>query len=261
MFGLFKSKKEQLLEPERELKRVEQDFENVQQSLDYIKELTGINFEKQQAIFQSKLKSFCQQRDIYSFDACLEKAVRDASLRQELVNYVTTNETYFYREFEQIKTLVDSVLSRTDKVDILCMPCSTGEEPYTIVIALLEAGVPSTRFNVLGADIDTTALQRAKQGIYKARDISKMPASLVGKYFLKEGEQFYLNALVKSCVDFHAYNLFAPELNKIGRFDYVFSRNMLIYFDRDTKLKAAKILDGLLKSRSEPVYYGHADLY
>ena len=259
MFGLFKSKKELLLEPE--LKRVEQDFESVQNSLDYIKELTGINFEKQQSIFQSKLKSFCQQRDIYSFDECLVKAARDTLFRQELVNYVTTNESYFYREFEQIKTLVASICNRADKVDILCMPCSTGEEPYTIVIALLEAGVPSTRFTLLGADIDTTALQRAKEGVYNARDISKMPSDLVDKYFLKKDEQFHLNALVKSCVDFNAYNLFDPGLSKMGRFDYVLSRNMLIYFDMETKFKASKILDGLLKPTSEPVYYGHADLY
>lgn len=259
MFGLFERKKEQLLE--LELKCVEQDFESVQNSLNYIKELTGISFEKQQAIFQSKLKSFCQQRDIHSFDECVGKAARDTLLRQELVNYVTTNETYFYREFEQIKTLVASVCNRADKVDILCMPCSTGEEPYTIVIALLEAGVPSTRFNLLGADIDTAALQRAKEGVYNARDISKMPPDLVDKYFLKKVDKFHLNTLVKSCVDFNVCNLFGPGVKKVGQFDYVLSRNMLIYFDMDTKLKASKILDGLLKPTSEPVYYGHADLY
>jgi len=259
VFGLFKRKKEPLLEPE--LKHVKQDFENVQNSLNYIKELTGINFEKQQVIFQSKLKSFCQQRNINSFDECLQKVARDTVLRQDLVNYVTTNETYFYREFEQIKTLVASVCKRVDKVNILCLPCSTGEEAYSIVIALLEAGVPSTRFNLLGVDIDTAALQRGKEGIYNARDISKMPADLVDRYFLKNGEKFHLNAQVKSCVDFQACNLFDPGLKKMGQFDYVISRNMLIYFDMDTKLKASKILDGLLKSTSDPVYYGHADLY
>ena len=259
MFGLFKRKKEPFLEPEQN--RVQQDFENIQNSLDYVKELTGINFEKQRTIFQSKLKSFCQQRDINSFDECLEKASRDTLLRQDLVNYVTTNETYFYREFEQINTLVASVCKRVDKVNILCMPCSTGEEPYTIAISLLEAGVPSTRFNLLGADIDTAALQRAKEGVYNARDISKMPSDLVDKYFLKKGDKFHLNTLIKSCVDFNACNLFDPGLKKVGQFDYVLSRNMLIYFDMGTKLKASKILDGLLKPTSDPVYYGHADLY
>jgi chemotaxis protein methyltransferase CheR len=259
VFGLFKKKKELLLEPE--MNPVPQDFENIQKSLDYVREVTGINFEKQQAIFQSKLKSFCQQRDINSFDECLNKVARDSSLKQELVNYVTTNETYFYREFEQIKTLVDSVCKRIDKVDILSMPCSTGEEPYTIAIALLEAGVATTRFNLLGVDIDTSALQRSKEGVYNARDVSKMPTDLVDKYFTKQGDKFYLNSLVKSCVTFNASNLFDSEFKKIGQFDYVLSRNMLIYFDMDTKLKASKILDERLKPGSEPVYYGHADLY
>jgi len=259
VFGLFKSKKEPLLE--QELKRGPQDFESIQETLDYVKEITGITFEKQRAIFQSKLKSFCQQRGINSFHECIAKVERDVALRQELVNYVTTNETYFYREFGQIEELVTKVCERADRVNVLCMPCSTGEEPYSIVIALLEAGVAKARFNILGVDIDTSALQRAKEGVYNARDVSKMPTHLVNKYFSKQGEKFHLNAAVKSCVTFRACNLFDTEFKKIGQFDYILSRNMLIYFDMDTKLKASEILGGLLKPASTPVYYGHADLY
>ncbi len=259
MFGLFKNNKKPLLEPELNCRL--QNFENIQVILDYVKQITGITFEKQRTIFQSKLKSFCQQRGINTFHECIEKVELDATLRQELVNYVTTNETYFYREFEQIEALVTKVCERVDRVDILCMPCATGEEPYSIAIALLEAGAAMTRFNLLGVDIDTSALQRAKEGVYNARDVSKMPTHLVNKYFLKQGDKFHLNAVVKSCVTFNACNLFEPEFKKIGRFDYVLSRNMLIYFDMDTKLKASNILDGLLKPGSAPVYYGHADLY
>lgn len=259
VFGLFKSKEEPLLE--QELNRGPEDSESIQEVLDYVKEITGVTFEKQRPIFQSKIKSFCQQRGINSFHDCIERVVRDALLRQELVNYVTTNETYFYREFEQIEGLVTKVCERADRVNILCMPCSTGEEPYSIVIALLEAGVTMARFNLLGMDIDTSALQRAKEGVYNARDVSKMPTHVVNKYFLKQGDKFHLNAAVKSCVTFRACNLFDPEFKKAGQFDYILSRNMLIYFDAETKLKASKILDGLLKPASTPVYYGHADLY
>jgi chemotaxis protein methyltransferase CheR len=178
-----------------------------------------------------------------------------------LFNYLTTNETYFYREFGQIEKLVAKVAASKQPVDILCLPCSTGEEPYTIVIALLEAGVATERFNLTGVDIDTAAVKRAIDGVYNARDVSKMPVILVAKYFVEKDDKYHLDERIKSSVTFKAFNLFEPMVKSIGQFDFVLSRNMLIYFDKETKLKASGILVSLLKDKKNPIYYGHADLY
>jgi chemotaxis protein methyltransferase CheR len=239
----------------------EKDFSDEHLLIKFIKENTGINFENQHAIFKSKLTSFCQQRNINSFNACLNRAVEDSHFKQELFNYFTTNETYFFREFQQIETLVAQVVSRHDVVEIMCIPCSTGEEPYSISLALQEAGVPVDRFNILGLDIDTGAICRAKLGKFKQRSISTLPVSLVDKYFSCRDGYYYLNDDIKTSVSFMAINLFDPAFSKLGEFDYVFSRNMLIYFDKKTKLKAKTILNGVLKNKAAGVYYGHADLY
>tara|TARA_R110002095_G_scaffold135612_2_gene117582 strand:- start:392 stop:1171 length:780 start_codon:yes stop_codon:yes gene_type:complete len=259
MFGLFSKKK--LPGATQTPIDIKQDFHDVQFLAEYIKNETGISFEKQSSIFKSKLSSFCKQRRVFSFNECLVKAKSNNEFKRELFNYLTTNETYFYREFGQIEKLVAKVAASNKPVDILCLPCSTGEEPYTIVIALLEAGVAAEKFKLTGVDIDTAAVKRATEGVYNARDVSKMPASIMGGYFVQKDDKYYLDERIKSSVTFKTFNLFDPMVKSIGQFDFVLSRNMLIYFDKETKLKASNILSGLLKDEKVPIYYGHADLY
>jgi chemotaxis protein methyltransferase CheR len=259
MFGLFSKKKPPEISQSFIDKR--QNFHEVQFIAEYIKNETGISFEKQASIFKSKLSSFCKQRGVLSFNECLSKAKSNNEFKHELFNYLTTNETYFYREFGQIEKLVAKVAASNKPVDILCLPCSTGEEPYTIVIALLEAGVVAEKFNLTGVDIDTAAVKRAIDGVYNARDVSKMPVTLVAKYFVEKDGKYHLDERIKSSVTFKAFNLFEPMVKSIGQFDFVLSRNMLIYFDKETKLKASGILVSLLKDKKNPIYYGHADLY
>lgn len=260
MLGLFSKKKPPSI-TRAPINTQQQDFHDVQFIAEYIKNETGINFEKQTSIFKSKLISFCKQKGLSSFDECLAKVKRYNEFKQELFNYLTTNETFFYREFGQIEKLVAQVAASKSPVDILCLPCSTGEEPYTIVIALFEAGVDAKKFNLIGVDIDTAAVKRAIDGVYNARDVSKMPASIVDKYFVHKEGKYHLDERIKSSVTFQTFNLFDPMVKSIGKFDFVLSRNMLIYFDKETKLKASSALISLLKDKKTPVIYGHADLY
>ncbi len=96
--------------------------------------------------------------------------------------------------------MVNKIKLRNDEVNIICAPCSTGEESYSIVIALLEAGVSSDRFKLLGIDINQTALDKAEVGHYSHRNVSKMPSQLVPKYFERNGNKYQLKASVKTCV-------------------------------------------------------------
>ncbi len=179
----------------------------------------------------------------------------------QLIDYLTTNETFFYREIKQIAELVTLVKNASSHVEILCAPCATGEEPYSIAIALLEAGIPPDKFNILGIDINSDALNKALEASYKERSIRNLSAQIISKYFIKINERYVLNSTVKRLVRFELANIFDESFKKIGKFDFIMSRNMLIYFDKETKLKAKEILQSMRKDDKKEIFFGHADLF
>jgi len=261
MFGIFK-KKEYKVDQKPKKIAPQEDFNDVTLVSEYFKNETGVTFDNQIGILKSKLTSFCRLRKIYSFKQLISKVKDNSTIKQELIDYLTTNETFFYREFSQIKQLVEKVKEKQEKqVTILCAPSATGEESYSITIALLEAGVLSSKFSILGIDINSEALKKAEAAIYKERNIRNLSPSVLSKYFKKEGDLYILNASVKSHVKFKHANLFDASFKSLGKFDFVFSRNMLIYFDEETKIKAKKILADMLKNKDDEVFFGHADLF
>lgn len=259
MFGFFKKSKSE------EVKEVQithkEEFDNIEIVSEYFKNETGVSFEKQISILNNKTKIFCKKREIYSYVKLLELIKTDSILKQELVDYLTTNETYFYREIGQIDQLVKLVQESSSKVSILCAPSATGEEPYSIAIALLEAGVLATNFSILGIDINQEAITKAIASTYRERNLRKLTPQVVDKYFIKEGKDYVLKQSIKSLVSFRVINIFDASFRAIGKFDFVFSRNMLIYFDKETKEKAKQILEGVRKNDKYDVFFGHADLF
>ncbi|HEY9204186.1 MAG TPA: CheR family methyltransferase [Sulfurimonas sp.] len=258
MFSFFKRKNQVL---ESVTQDVVQDFSDVLPVAHFFKNETGVIFDKQLSILQNKVTTFCKQRDINSFTELLKKAQEDKELKQELIDYLTTNETFFYREFKQIEELVKLVKGSDKEVTILCAPSATGEEPYGIAIALLEAGVASHKFHITGIDINSDATSRAKKALYKERNVRNLPQNIIERYFTKSDSLYALKESVKSQVTFRVINLFDPSFKNIGKFDFIFSRNMLIYFDKETKLKAKEILEGLRKDPNQEIFFGHADLF
>ncbi len=238
-----------------------EDFNHVDAIAAYFKQQTGVTFENQKSILKSKLLSFCKIRKITSFEQCLAQVKNQPNLKQELINYLTTNESFFYREFHQVEDVVKKVKTLGRCVDILCAPSSTGEELYSIAIALLEAGVSESQFNLVGIDINTQALVQAKAAIYNQRNVSNLPIPVLKKYFIEKDAKYHLKDSVKHCVSLKVENIFSSSFKAMGKFDYIFSRNMLIYFDRETKIKAKNILEMLLKDNNTPIYFGHADLF
>ncbi|MCW8895526.1 CheR family methyltransferase [Sulfurimonas sp.] len=260
MFSFFKKKIQDTSEAEQKEVHVE-DFTNIEIISDYFKNETGVTFEKQTSILKSKLTTFCRHRDIYSFTKLLETVKADKDIKQELIDYLTTNETFFYREFSQIQKLVELVKKSNKKVDILCAPSATGEEPYSIAIALLEAGVTPDNFKILGIDINALAILDAKTAVYKVRNIRNLSDSILDKYFVEDEKHYILKPIVKSQVTYKLANLFDPSFKSLGKFDFIFSRNMLIYFDRETKIKAKEILESMRKNEEQEIFFGHADLF
>ncbi|MCX6076529.1 MAG: protein-glutamate O-methyltransferase CheR [Campylobacterales bacterium] len=258
MFSFFKKKS---VEAEESKVEISQDYSNVLQVAEYFKDATGITFDKQISILTNKVTTFCKQREINSFTTLLQIIEKDRQIKQELIDYLTTNETFFYREFNQIDALAKLVKKSNRHVNILCAPSATGEEPYSIAIALLEAGVSASNFNIMGIDINSDALTKAKEAVYRERNVRNLTPEIINKYFTFTGEKYVLNNSIKSHVTFKLINIFDTSFTALGKFDFVFSRNMLIYFDKDTKQKAKTILESMRKDTEHDVFFGHADLF
>jgi chemotaxis protein methyltransferase CheR len=166
------------------------------------------------------------------------------------INAFTVNETYFYREEHQLRCLSNALLPIViagkmpgDLVRIWSVPCSTGEEPFSIAIWLLENWplVDAYNIEIVGSDINTRALAEARGGHYGERSLSRLPPALVEDYFrrLPDGGWRIIWDLQES-VSFTAVNLIdAESMAAHGQFDIVFCRNVLIYFDDASRLAAA----------------------
>ncbi|MBB4066074.1 CheR family methyltransferase [Gellertiella hungarica] len=171
---------------------------------------------------------------------------------QALTNAMTVNETYFFRESYQFDCLVNSLLDEVvatkppkKPVRIWSLPCSTGEEPYSIVIYLLEHWAKLDRFDVeiFASDIDTQVLQAAAKGVFSPRSVQHLPAALLRKYFTRLANGNYkIDEQVSDSIDFSRVNLLDPlDTRHFRDIDVVFCRNLLIYFDDTSRRAAAEI--------------------
>jgi len=191
MFNFFRKKKDIVKIKESTTPKVEV-FDNILPLLQYFQKETGITFEKQRDIFTNKVILFCKQRNIYSFYELIKTLDIDDILKQEFIDYLTTNETYFYREFKQIEQCVGFAKKENKDIKILCAPSSTGEEPYSIAIAMLEAGISANKIHITGIDINKEALQKAQKAIYKERNIRNLSLDILDKHFIKNSGRYIL---------------------------------------------------------------------
>ena len=172
---------------------------------------------------------------------------------EHFVNALTVNETYFYREEHQLTCLTTDLLSERvrkkrigDVIRIWSVPCSTGEEPFSVAIWLLENWplVDDYEIEIVGSDIDTRVLDHARQGIFGKRSLMRLSSYLVEKYFSPMADEKWkiLDELLNS-VQFSAANIVeSSETRGFGRFDVIFCRNVLIYFDDASRRIAAENL-------------------
>jgi chemotaxis protein methyltransferase CheR len=172
---------------------------------------------------------------------------------EQFINAFTVNETYFYREEHQLHCLTRDLLAERvagrppgAPLRIWSVPCSTGEEPYSIAIWLLENWPPVDAYDVeiIGSDIDTAALEAASKGVFGKRALMRLSPALVRRYFdvIDDGQWRVIDDLRES-VRFSPVNLVsAAQTRPYGRFDVIFCRNVLIYFDDASRRAAAENL-------------------
>jgi chemotaxis protein methyltransferase CheR len=214
---------------------------------------TGMTFGEKKRYYLERRIAARMKRTATDIARYVELLERDPHERQQLINAVTINETYFFREDHQFRALVDVVLPAIvagkvpgDRVRIWSMPCSTGEEPYSIALWLLEHWplVDAYHIEIVGSDIDTHALDAAREGRFGARALARLPAKMVDAYF--EAESGYRRKIIddlRESVLFTQANLTDPSsVAAQGQFDVILCRNLLIYFDEDSRRRAARNL-------------------
>ncbi len=171
----------------------------------------------------------------------------------ELVESLVVTETWFFRDAAAIGAFVRLVLDQwlpahpVTPLRVLSLPCASGEEPYSLVMTLRDAGVPSERFQVEAADISAHALARAQRGVYRKNAFRGTDLGFLDRYFRPSREGFVLDPAIRKSVRFLQANLFSETfLPGNGIYDFIFCRNLLIYFDRPTQGRALARLEGLL---------------
>ncbi len=187
---------------------------------------------------------------------------------QSLMNGVTVNETYFFREKDQFEVLVNRILPELHErmpasktLRILSSPCSTGEEPYSMILHIVEEGkvVEERDIEVVGIDIDSTVIQKAKKAKYTERSVHAIPKSILAKWFKKKSLGYELGDDLQGSVDFQVANVFdKTQMRNLGKFDVIFSRNMLIYFDDASRKEVAMTFYDMLNPGGY-VLLGHAE--
>ncbi|MDM8514833.1 protein-glutamate O-methyltransferase CheR [Desulfobacterales bacterium HSG16] len=215
---------------------------------DFIYKKTGIRFESRKLYFISK--RIGKRIDELGVETVAEyiRMLRFADpVNQEfqkLTDLLTINETYFFRDFPQLQAFAEHCLSEVEKkknavkdntIRIWSAGCSTGEEPYTIAIILLEMlnYFSTWKIEIIANDIDLTVLSKAKQAVYGKRSLRDVPQEYLDRYFIKkDSESYVLQKKVKKMVQFEHVNLSEKkEIRKKRGFDFIFCRNLLIYFD------------------------------
>lgn len=228
--------------------------ESLERVCDLLYRRTGMIFgEKKRYYIERRVADRMKTNGTNSFAAYFGLVRADAGEAEALINAFTVNETYFYREDHQLRCLSESLLPERitgkrpgDKVRIWSNPCSSGEEPYSIALWLLENWryVDAYNVEIVGSDIDTIALAAAAAGEYGERALSRLPPSVTDAYFepARHRRRKIIDDLRES-ITLSPANLIDPvSMAEHGRFDVIFCRNVLIYFDEASRRTAADTL-------------------
>jgi chemotaxis protein methyltransferase CheR len=252
---------------------------NLEPFKDLIKENCGLCFQaEKEALLADNIRARMFGRGLSRESDYLASLQRDDNELHHLINLLTINETYFYREPVHLEILADRLFpamlasgTPANPVRILCAGCSSGEEPYSVMITLLEKYGPgvSSLVSVIGADIDSSVLSKAQQGRYGPLSFRGFPGRLRDKYFEPAGDNHYtIRNFLKDAVQFMNVNLkkdLFPET--LQNLDTIFYRNVSIYFEPETRRNIFDRLAGLLKekgwlfvSSTETLSHNHGSL-
>ena len=183
-----------------------------------------------------RISSLIIRNNFNDFDDYYTGLKDDSKLLDNFINYLTINVTEFYRNPTQWQVLENDILpellNNNSNLNIWSSACSTGEEPYSLVM-LLNKFLPLEKISILATDIDENVMDRAIMGIYSEKTLKNLPKEFVNKYFEKIGNSFQINQSVKKRVKFQKLNLLSDNYSKNN--DLIICRNVMIYFTEEAK--------------------------
>lgn len=218
---------------------------------DFIYEKCGIFIpDTKKYLIETRLAKRIQERNLKGFEDYLYLLSygNDPNELTSLFDAVTTNETYFFREVQQLDLFIDVLTPKVieqkgaKNIRVWSAACSTGEEPYNLAMLLAEKK-PEVRGEIVGSDLSENVLNSAKKGIYGSYAVRNVPAPYLTRYFKASGQTYELIPAIKNIVRFMNINLLDDKKVKTNsNMDIVFCRNVLIYFDDKAKQKAVSNL-------------------
>ncbi len=201
--------------------------------------------EDKQYLFECRLAPIVRQLGLESIDdlCALIQLSRHPDVGQHVVEAMTTNETYFFRDpsqYDAIRTVLLPQLiedrGETKTLRFWSAACSTGQEAYSLAMLLVDAGLSNWNIQILGTDFSSQVVERARSGQYQQIEVNRgLPATLLIKHFCRSGTDWHLSDQVRRMVSFETIDL-RRSMGALGPFDLVFCRNVMIYFDANTKL-------------------------
>ena len=212
-----------------------------------LKECSGLTLgEDKGYLLENRLVPIARQRAFKNLDELIAavRANRFGDAARDVVDAMTTNESFFFRDkvpFEHFSSMVLPALkaarrnSRT--IRVWCAAASTGQEPYSLALCLkeMQREISDWRIELLATDLSNEVLEKARQGIYSQFEVQRgLPIRLLIKYFTRAGEMWQIAPDVRAMVKYQQLNLLS-DFSRLGVFDLIFCRNVLIYFDQETK--------------------------
>jgi len=230
---------------------------------DFIYEKTGIYVPDNKKYFlENRLSRIVKEKNFRGYEDYLHFLNYSAQRHDiaRLFDAITTNETFFFREPQQFEVFSNNLFPQIIKentqmgrkdIKIWSAACSTGEEPYTIAMILLEKPeLASIRKEIYASDISESVLMSARKAIYGNYSVRNIPPHYMAKYFKDSGGIYVLSDIVKSMVKFMNINLInEKEVKQLKGIDVVFCRNVLIYFDDKAKKKAVSLIYDVLRPK------------
>src|ERR1700738_2757810 len=242
-----------------------------------LKERSGLDLSSdKQYLVESRLIPLARRAGLGGIAELVQKIKGGSdSLTSEVVEAMTTNETFFFRDkipFNDLRQtgLPEFVEARAGRrpLRIWCAASSTGQEPYSIAMCVKEfAGLTGWRVEIVGTDLSQAVLEKSKAGVFSQFEVQRgLPIQMLVKYFTQVGELWQLNADIRAMVQHRQLNLL-QDFSHLGTFDVIFCRNVLIYFDQDTKTgifdRLAKVIepDGILALGAAESVVGISDAF
>ena len=224
-----------------------------------LKERSGLDLSvDKQYLVESRLLPLARRSGLSGIPDLVQKMRGGAeALTKDVVEAMTTNETFFFRDkvpFDHFRDTIMPELLRAratrKSIRIWCAAGSTGQEPYSIAMCLKEMGAAAAgwRVEILATDLSQEVLEKCKAGIYSQFEVQRgLPIQLLVKYFKQIGELWQINPDVRAMVAHRQLNLL-HDFSQLGVFDVIFCRNVLIYFDQDTKIRIFERLSKMLEA-------------